>query len=755
MQRDRRYHHRNVSQRSFEAVRLLNRHVTLILAVALAFALHTLGGCTLEAEAARGGGGRHLETTKPGSVVRPHPLPGSEGGKLGTTGEQRPKLETPDRPLSETETKSAEEAVKDIQGSRIYEASERSIETLGKLIQLLSDGNGNIGAEVLELNLPPSLRDAWKAQSQPQKLTTGDLPRWLSDRHRTNLREQAEQRAKKLEEDQKALLARLSLNERRHFDRFVSDSKRAGRDHSQEPHRLVKEWIQLNNQVAEALSKGATMGLFDSTPTSEAEAVGAITRMLSKGDSHEAFYLRGALNAFMQRSPAIAGRWKFAGSPTLNALLEFKAKLGETIQGGRPEVWYYLDDAYAKEAIDVMNAALISKGRTRATLLENNAALDRLMAPYKGKTVVLIGHVVGNDFVIQRYSDDPGEKLNIPELQRAAARHGVDLLLFGCKTRDITPLFGFLQNIDEMDIARYLAALPAGPLKYADVYSALGRIGPVLIKVEEKQIVAAVGKDDPVQSTDDRARAGGNPEAGRSSTINLQSDLLAHVHKAPLALYSVNARSTQCDTEIRDDGRCSTITWDKFEAGWNVEHRFVLDHGVLRSLWSHYRHAPFTMWLLSGATFLAIGKFVRRWHHTVLVKPTQREHPKVVWLETAFITAGGISIIVAIAIAVFRGDALIVGIGGLLLGFAYAAVTVRRNTIAPSKTVLELSASLFKYSIFTAIMWGAMGPIVGCIVAVAAVAAFWFEMTESNWSELTKSRKHRSGGNLLKKRSNR
>jgi hypothetical protein len=130
------------------------------------------------------------------------------------------------------------------------------------------------------------------------------------------------------------------------------------------------------------------------------------------------------------------------------------------------------------------------------------ALLDNFLKLHAGSTLLLVGHVEGNDFIMRDADGKPVGSYSVPDLVSKAREYNVLLVPIGCKTGEAGAPFGFMQNISTDQVQTFLRALPSKDVTIGDLFIALEKIAPLHIDISAARdvlelAVIAPGNEDP------------------------------------------------------------------------------------------------------------------------------------------------------------------------------------------------------------------------------------------------------------------
>lgn len=224
--------------------------------------------------------------------------------------------------------------------------------------------------------------------------------------------------------------------------------------------------------------------LSDSFRRGGASTTHALFRSL---DEHEAPYWSAAHREFIKRHPPLerlrAEGWNFDATSEAD-LGQIFGHLGRPLPGGQPSLVYLLDPGSVVDAgqAAVMTSAFAVAGAKRQPpeFLQHDD-LERFIAGYAGKSLIVVGHIDGPSFVAPR-AKQPPLVLDIVRMMQVADAHRVLLVPIGCNSSRSPATFGFLREISTAEVATFLGALPAADHTIGDLFAAVAKIAPLEVK---------------------------------------------------------------------------------------------------------------------------------------------------------------------------------------------------------------------------------------------------------------------------------
>jgi hypothetical protein len=127
----------------------------------------------------------------------------------------------------------------------------------------------------------------------------------------------------------------------------------------------------------------------------------------------------------------------------------------------------------------------------------DKALIDNFLKGYSGKTLLLVGHVEGADFVMRDADEKSAGSYNLPELIEKARANNVILVPIGCKTGEAGAPIGFMQNITTDHVQTFLRTLPVSSVTLGDLLVALQTIAPLQIDLAGASDVLELAVTDP------------------------------------------------------------------------------------------------------------------------------------------------------------------------------------------------------------------------------------------------------------------
>ncbi|MGO1002005.1 hypothetical protein [Lysobacter sp. CA196] len=286
-----------------------------------------------------------------------------------------------------------------------------------------------------------------------------------------------------------------------------------------------------------------------------------------KLSEHELGYRQQALNAYIRNSPVLSklalDQWQFR-SPQIESTWRALKALENPLPGGAPEVVYFLDRVVAHDAIAGLDAGWGTS--KRGSRLLEHADVDRLLSEFKGKTLILVGHMENRQFVMDRGPGREPLALDLPGLLQRAVEQGVLLVPIGCSSANEGAYFGFTHPISASQVSTLLQAIPDRPMAVGELFAAFDGIGKIAL------------------------------DAGHSAeylelTVGTVSELRGQGEA--ISVIRIPSGAAQTDEDFTD-----------YFQQWEQESRPLLDKGVAGGLRTAVREAPWKF-LLCGFALLA------------------------------------------------------------------------------------------------------------------------------------------------------
>jgi hypothetical protein len=130
-----------------------------------------------------------------------------------------------------------------------------------------------------------------------------------------------------------------------------------------------------------------------------------------------------------------------------------------------------------------MATAWTSTGHTSPAKFLEHDDLDRLMSGLHGHTLLLIGHVEDQAFVMDRGPKLPPLLIDIREAIDKAVANEVLFLPIGCDSARAGAYYGFLKPITTSQVSFLLGSVPRGSINVGDLLRGFSTIGPISVDV--------------------------------------------------------------------------------------------------------------------------------------------------------------------------------------------------------------------------------------------------------------------------------
>lgn len=296
-------------------------------------------------------------------------------------------------------------------------------------------------------------------------------------------------------------------------------------------------------------------------------------------DPHERRYRKDAHAAFIAAHPVLrrlqSEGWNFDAS-TPGELGRVLDHLSQTVPGGMLQLVYFIspESAQHKAMTRDISAAWKERGGGKPHYLLQED-IRQFMQNQQGQTVILVGHIDGVKFVMDRGQDQAPLFIDIPEMLQAAEDNQVLLLPVGCNSAGTGAYFGFTRNINTIEVAKFIAAIPATAVTIGDVLAALARIGSVWVNA-----------------------------AGMADHLDIivrqrDSDRNSEGEREPISYVRVPVRFPV--TATTPTSSAASANYEAFTAEWIERHRAWYDRGVIGALCREFRAAPIAATLLLAA----------------------------------------------------------------------------------------------------------------------------------------------------------
>jgi hypothetical protein len=172
--------------------------------------------------------------------------------------------------------------------------------------------------------------------------------------------------------------------------------------------------------------------------------------------------------------------WKFTAAPKLDEI-ERMLQLARSPLPGHVELGLLLD---ARVYGDSYKSIVDAWGQRPITETPTNDLLTNYLAGLKGNTLITVGHVEGDAYVVQ---DANGSKtsVNIKQLLINAHENGVVLIPVGCSTAKAGVGIGFIKEIGTEAVSEFLKTFPRGTPTTADLLNRLFKIGEMRVNIRD------------------------------------------------------------------------------------------------------------------------------------------------------------------------------------------------------------------------------------------------------------------------------
>lgn len=175
-------------------------------------------------------------------------------------------------------------------------------------------------------------------------------------------------------------------------------------------------------------------------------------------------------------------RWS-TGS-TFNQKEVFLEDSQRKLPGSQPVVATFFDRGFFRPDLALINETWRAKtGSKPDEFPDKLSAIDAYFELHRGKTVILVGHVAGDSFVLTNESGAASSALPIRALTATAKMHNVVLIAVGCETAATGFPFGLSRQIDAAGVQRFLVELGGSPTYY-DLLRAMSIMGPLALDLD-------------------------------------------------------------------------------------------------------------------------------------------------------------------------------------------------------------------------------------------------------------------------------
>jgi hypothetical protein len=346
----------------------------------------------------------------------------------------------------------------------------------------------------------------------------------------------------------------------------------------------IEAWIRYEQATNEAL-----LNEWRVLDTSNSRAVTALEhfrgRLQSGADPHEQAY---ALRTLQDKISSVAGgelkrrgieSWTYRSNhvgQALDEIWQFLDFLEKPLPGGTAELVYFLDRVKDAGPADSLTEAWTAPGRSAPRFLDH-VEIDRFLSEFRGKTLIMIGHMEHRGFLMHRRDGLAPLVIDLPNLLERAQKLDVFLVPIGCSSADQGAWFGFTRPIDTSEILPMLRAVPATNATVGDLMTAIGLIGVVTVDLSG---LLSQGYVD---------------VAARKKIIVGGEHVEANVVVMRIPWVLIQSESGVMQTVQSFDDAATT---------WAKKNRPLYDRGVLRTWWSFYRRYPSLTLLGSGLLLL-------------------------------------------------------------------------------------------------------------------------------------------------------
>jgi hypothetical protein len=193
-------------------------------------------------------------------------------------------------------------------------------------------------------------------------------------------------------------------------------------------------------------------------------------------------------------------QWRTRTPASLGDIYKLITVSGQKLPGDQVELGLLLDPLLFHAPRETLSRAWGARPKSEIGL----SLADEYFEGLKGKTVIVVGHVEGNNFVVRDINGKVSEWHSVPLLIEKAQAHGVFLVPVGCKSAEAGAPFGFMQDISTDQVADFLASLPIDKPSFGDLFQALREIGEIEVdftRVEKYFEFAAIESPDTKPTT--------------------------------------------------------------------------------------------------------------------------------------------------------------------------------------------------------------------------------------------------------------
>jgi hypothetical protein len=172
-------------------------------------------------------------------------------------------------------------------------------------------------------------------------------------------------------------------------------------------------------------------------------------------------------------------KWRLKHAATFEEIHEVLQLAGKPLPG-EVELGLFLDPVTFKGVREEITQTWNS---TSLELPADTAGLDIFLSRMSGKTLLLVSHVEGSEFVMRGADKRIAGSISVPELIEKARLRNVLVVPLGCKTADAGAPFGFMKNINTDQVKAFLRSIQAQNSTVGDLFIALGRIGELYVNM--------------------------------------------------------------------------------------------------------------------------------------------------------------------------------------------------------------------------------------------------------------------------------
>lgn len=348
--------------------------------------------------------------------------------------------------------------------------------------------------------------------------------------------------------------------------------------------RIIEDWFDSLEQKKENVSKKFPfLDYYKSIEwNTNKDIFETINSLNELSDPHELKYIHSAFSDYIKKSKSL-NRLDLAQSEKWHFKVRNVDEIWRTLKifeqptlGNEPSLVYFLDRAVASSPIKEMSKAWNEKPRNDTrTLTLDHADTNLFLSEFSDKTVLLVGHIVGDSFVQERGKGLPALKINIPHLLKSAQEHNVLLIPIGCNSADAGVPFGFTKPISSHEVAKLLAKIPNHTSTIGEIIASFVSIGTVAVDANgiAQYLDVIIYKPNPDFNLS-------NQEPSIYIRIPIRPNMLSNQNSA---------------------------TFSSYLGRWSEENRPVLDKGVFGWWRTNYRLHPVLTLFFSGLLFNLIA----------------------------------------------------------------------------------------------------------------------------------------------------